>query len=186
MIPQEDLNTSEAFDFYRKYLLGTAKDKAEIYVRYGFKPPVVASRDWEVFAAILVRDKAKGGDGADLEQHEVKSAGYGWSFEYQYHKFHGEQKLDEDQQVNHIFISYAANYQDIEVRYLRGEDLSSTFESWRPGLIANYESGNQRYRKSISFGFVKLYGLLILKIEHGELAPLPPTEDSGYSQPPTI
>lgn len=176
-----ELNIPEAFDFYRKYLLGTAKDKSEIYVRYGFKPPGVASKDWEVFAAILLRDRSKGGDGADLERHEVKSAGYGWSFEYQYHKFHGEQKLDEDKQVNHLFISYAANYQDVEVRYLRGKELAQVFESWRPG---HYQAGKQRYRKSISFGYVKLSGVLILKIEHGQLAPLPPLADSGYSPSP--
>lgn len=114
----------------------------------------------------------------------MKSAGYGGSFEYQYHKFHGEQKLDEDKQVNHLFISYAANYQDVEVRYLRGEDLALVFERRRPGLIANYQAGKQRYRKSISFGYVKLSGVLILKIEHGQLAPLPPLADSGYSPPP--
>lgn len=111
----------------------------------------------------------------------MKSAGYGWSFEYQYHKFHGEQKLDEDKRVNHLFISYAANYQDVEVRYLRGEDLSVVFESWRLGLVANYQAGKQRYRKSISFGYVKLYGALILRIEQGEIAPLPPAAGSGYS-----
>ena len=182
MIPL-DLNVPEAYDFYRRYLLGTAKDKTAIYVRYGFNPPEVASKDWEVFAAILLQDKARGGDGADLERHEVKSAGYGWSFEYQYHRFHGEQKLNEDKEVNHLFISYANNYQDIEVRYLYGKDLASVFESWRPGLIANYEARRQRYRKSISFGYVKMYGTLILKIKEGELVALPPEGDLGYLTP---
>lgn len=181
MIPL-DLNVSEAYAFYRRYLLGTATDKTEIYIRYGFSPPAVASTDWEVFAAILLQDRSRGGNGADLERHEVKSAGYGSSFEYQYHKFHGEQKLSEDQHVNHIFISYSNNYQDVEVRYLLGEQVAPLFESWRPGLIANYKAGRQRYRRSIPFGYVRLRGILILKIQSGELVALPPAADSGYWQ----
>jgi hypothetical protein len=180
MVIPLDLNIVEAYDFYKKYLLGTAKDKAEIYERYGFRPPEVASKDWEVFGAILLRDRKKPGIGADLERHEVKSAGYGWSFEYQYHRNHGEEKLDEDKEVNHLFISYAENYQDVEVRYVLGQDLALTFESWRPGLVAKYQSGGQRYRKSISFGFVRQHGTLILRIEQGELAAPPPATDSEY------
>ena len=81
-----------AYWFYKNYLLDATRNKAEVYEQYGFLSPSVPFIDWEVFAAILFRDRAKSGYGADLERHEVKSAAMGSSFEYQYHKFRGLDK----------------------------------------------------------------------------------------------
>ncbi|MEM8639910.1 MAG: hypothetical protein AAGG51_14010, partial [Cyanobacteria bacterium P01_G01_bin.54] len=70
----------------------------------------VGSKDWEVFAAILLNDRARKGDGADLEHYEVKSATTGSSFEYQYHRNHGLDKLTDDRSVDHIFVSRSKDY----------------------------------------------------------------------------
>ena len=166
-----NLDAEKAYNFYKRYLLDLTRDKTAIYTEYGFRVTggLVPSQDWELFAAILLKDKAKPGDGADLEHHEVKSAVQGNSFEYQYHKHHGEDKLDEDIAIDHVFISYERGYAGLEVRFVKGDALAAIFESWRPGLIQNYQAGRQRYRKSIAFGFVREHGDLILKIEDGEL-----------------
>lgn len=161
---------NEAYEFYRKYIYnieyqGTLKE-------CGFSVAgSIAPINWEVFASILTGDKGKGGYGADLTKHEVKSSVNGNSFEYQYHLNAGKIKLHDDMEVNHIFISYSADYKDVEVRLVEGEKLKETFEKWLPGLVENYEgpSPRQRYRKSVSFGFVKNNGVLILKTKDGNL-----------------
>jgi len=130
----------------------------------------VGARDWEVFAAILVDDRAKPGDGSDLMQHELKSAVRGNSFEYQYHRQHGLDKLASDQQIDHIFIARSTDYRDVDVwRVLRNE-LSATFASWLPALQANYDNpSRQRFRRSISYHFVTRQGQRLLQIQAGRL-----------------
>ena len=89
------LQVQKAYSFYSTYILKYSRDKAEIYGQYGFSlQGSVGSKDWEVFAAILLNDKARKGDGADLENYEVKSATFGGSFEYQYHRNQGLKKLN--------------------------------------------------------------------------------------------
>ncbi len=179
-----DLDVLTAYWFYKNYLLDTTRNKSEIYQRYGFLAPPVSFIDWEVFAAILLRDRAKSGDGADLERHEVKSAGMGSSFEYQYHKFHGLDKLEEDKSVNHVYISYTKGYQDIDVYILQDVRVATIFEGWKSELIANYQAGRQRFRKSIPAGYVRREGLLILAIREGELTHPAQLGDSVYVPPP--
>lgn len=181
-----DLDVPTAYWFYRKYLLDAAQDKLEIYQRYGFLAPPVASVDWEVFIAILVRDRRKPGDGADLERHEVKSAGMGGAFEYQYHREYGMDKLEEDKTVDHVFISYGSGYKDVDVRIVEKTKLTMVFESWKPELEANYKIPNrQRFRKSVASGFVRMQGELLLTIRDGEL--VYPTQLGGsiLALPPT-
>lgn len=160
----------EAYNFYKRFIYNV--EHQAILREQGFHVAgSIASVNWEVFASILTGDKGKEGYGSDLTHHEVKSAIDGGSFEYQYHLKAGKVKLNEDMEVNHIFISYSPDYKDIEVRLLKGQILKQTFESWLPGLIENYEGATpkQRYRKSVSYGFVKTNGVLILKTEDGNL-----------------
>jgi len=167
-----DLDVDRAYNFYKLYLLDWTRGKKALYEEYGFKVEgSVLSRDWELFAAILLKDRAKAGDGTDLEKHEVKSAIYGNSFEYQYHRNHGVDKLEEDKRVNHVFISYSSNYANVEVRLVDSSLLAPIFDSWLIGLITNYggEIPRQRYRRSISFGMVKRSGILLLQIQAEEL-----------------
>jgi hypothetical protein len=163
-------NLQDAYEFYRKFIYN--EEHQDILKDHGFHAAgSVAAVNWEVFASILTGDKAKGGYGSDLVSHEVKSSINGGSFEYQYHLKAGKVKLHEDMKVNHIFISYSPDYKDVEVRLLEGSKLKATFEKWMPGLIENYEgpAPRQRYRKSVSYGFVKTNGVLILKTQNGNL-----------------
>jgi hypothetical protein len=166
----DSLNISEAHAFYTKYIYNEEHQK--LLAEHGFHTAgSIAPVNWELYASILTGDNGKGGYGSDLKHFEVKSAVNRNSFEYQYHLNGGKTKLKDDMVVNHIFISYSRDYKDIEVRLVEGKVLKPTFESWLPGLIANYEGANrrQRYRKSISFGFVAANGVTVLKTSGGKL-----------------
>lgn len=178
------LDYAGAFDYYKRYVIGNLRAKEAIYEQYGFKHPSGGTDDWEVFGAILVRDKATGGYGTDLTNHEVKSAKKGGSFEYQYHKHHGLQKLDEDAKVKHLFICYSNDCDDIEVWRVEGAQLAEIFAGWKAGYIQNYKNEKQRYRKNIAFGTVRLRGKLIMQIKDGQLAfPQLDTEASQQTMP---
>ncbi|NEZ68232.1 hypothetical protein D0962_36825 [Leptolyngbyaceae cyanobacterium CCMR0082] len=165
------IQAQEAYSFYRAFILEYSRNKAEIYERYGFSlQGSVGSKDWEVFAAILLNDRARRGDGADLENYEVKSATTGSSFEYQYHRNHGLDKLTDDKNVDHIFVSRSKDYMDVEVWVVERTDMTSTFDKWLPELLQNYETaGRQRFRRSVTYGFVRSQGNLLLEIRTGEL-----------------
>ena len=164
-----NFHIANAFEYYDRHIFRA--DRFAIFQRYGFSlAGSVPSVDWEVFGAILTGDSKRSGYGSDLTALEVKSAVEGSSFEYQYHKEHGEEKLDEDKTIGHLFISYSTNYRSVTVRYIPPELLANTFESWRDGYRTRYANGGQRYRKSISYGFVAKHGQLILRITDGDVA----------------
>ena len=165
------LHIQEAYAFYKKFILDYANDKTDIYERYGFNlQGSVGSKDWEVFAAILLGDKAKPGDGADLMNHEVKSALLGNSFEYQYHKNRGLEKLEEDKAVDHVFVARSSTYADVSVWFLERNHLIPIFDNWLPELSQNYLGGTrQHFRRSISYTFVTTHGELLLEIRDGQL-----------------
>jgi hypothetical protein len=165
------LQVQEAYSFYRAYILEYSQNKARVYEQYGFSlQGSIGSKDWEVFAAILLNDRARRGDGADLEHHEVKSATTGSSFEYQYHRNHGLNKLTDDRNVDHIFVARSKDYMNAEVWLVERTKMIPIFDRWLPELIQNYETaGRQRFRRSITYGFVKSQGTLLLEITSGEL-----------------
>ncbi|MEM7116856.1 MAG: hypothetical protein AAF614_30780 [Chloroflexota bacterium] len=165
------LYRQEAFDFYQKFILHQAIEKAEIYKQYGFTlQGSVSSKDWEVFAAILLDDRAKPGDGADLIHYEVKSAIIGSGFEYQYHKNFGEQKLLADMAIEHVFIMRSRDFLQVDVWLLERSRIKSLFKKWQPALIENYLSGvRQRFRRSVPYKFVLENGRKIVTIVDGKL-----------------
>lgn len=125
---------------------------------------------------MLTERSGSGLTGADLLGWEVKSAKEGGSYEYQYHLNTGAEKLKEDCEVNHLFCTYSETYKDVVVRVMRGKDLASKFfKVWEPNYLINYDVSvpdsqrRQRFRKSISFGYVKANGVLVLKIKNGKL-----------------
>jgi hypothetical protein len=172
-VQRSNFNRQAAYEFYKEYLLDVLRQKTMLYDTYGFKTVgCVTSQDWELFGAILLNDRAKGGDvGSDLQHYEVKSAVTGNSFEYQYHRNHGLEKLEEDMQVDHLFISYDRDYAGVTVRLVSAAALQRTFLSWRPGLIRNYQGDNPklRYRRSVSYGFVERNGAILMEIRKGIL-----------------
>lgn len=161
----------EAFKFYKQFILDYSQEKSEVYAKYGFTlQGSVGSKDWEVFAAILLNDRAKPGDGADLMHHEVKSAVTGSGFEYQYHKNHGLDKLKEDIEIDHVFIARSRDFTSIEVWRVESARIAPIFESWLPDLKQNYkDSTRQRFRRSVNYSFVSNSGDILLKIVDGNL-----------------
>lgn len=163
-------NIRKAVAFYKKRIYDLEKQR--LLREYGF--PIVgsvSSQDWELFGAILMGDIKSEGYGSDLTRHEIKSAVIGNSFEYQYHRKHGEEKLLEDIEIDwHVFISYSDDYRHLVVRRAPGSKMKEKFEGWLEGLRRAYSGPNprQRYRKSISYGWVVEHGEVILRIEDGE------------------
>ena len=167
----ESLFIEGAYSFYR-FLKKTYDKKRKIFERLGFDlVGSVSSKDWEVLAAILMRDRAKPGNGCDLMKHEVKSAKIHNSFEYQYHRHSGLEKLEGDKFADHIYISYGDHYDNIEVRRLTSQQLSETFHGWAARIVEAYNQENpkQRCRQSVSYGYVKEHGELIMSIKDGQL-----------------
>lgn len=163
-----------AFKFYQVLKKDYDKKKV-IQEKKGFPPNgTISFKDWELFGALLVRDRSKGGNGSDLLEHEIKSAGPGGSFEYQYHKKTGLQKLEEDRKVKHVFISYDNDYKDIKVRLIKPEQTEKIFEGWKEKIIKCYPKGDdsnskQRCRQRIPHGVVEQQGELLMAIKDGEL-----------------
>lgn len=178
------LNAKAAYDYYAEHI--HRQPRFDLLKEHNFEvagsiPPI----DWELFGALLTGDDRKEGYGSDLKQHEVKSAVEGSSFEYQYHKHGGLAKLEEDKNVDHIFVSYSPDYKRVTVRLINRTILGSKFESWREGLIQNYDSSapKQRYRKSIAHGTVVAQGEIVFKIEDSQLV-LPAAAALTVLEPP--
>jgi hypothetical protein len=160
----------QAHNFYKKFIYN--EEKQALLKKHGLRVSgSVPSVDWELFGAILTGDDAKMGYGADLEHHEIKSAGDKGSFEYQYHLKGGVSKLIDDMKVRHVFISYSPDYKDLKVRIVDGSALKEKFKGWMPKLKANYKGPNrlQRFRRSISYGTVLRLGEVIMEIRQSEI-----------------
>ena len=155
----------KAYQYYTDYILD--EGKKVLFEKYNFSNNgMVGSHDWELFTAILLNKKKKP-RGSDLEGYEVKSAKRGSSFEYQYHKDSGLEKMAEDQGVNHIFISYDNQYKDVTVREMSGDLVKQKIFDWKKDFVSNYKNGKQRYRKSLSYKFVCENSKVIVEIQNG-------------------
>jgi hypothetical protein len=96
--PPTDLDFEKSLMFFHAYMYGPLQGKLRLYGARNIPPGSIAmSSDWEVFASMLVKDLGrKFGAGIDLANYEVKSAKEGASYEYQYHKNTGLDKLAKD------------------------------------------------------------------------------------------
>lgn len=164
-----ELEFEKALMFFHAYMYGPLQGKLRLYSARGVRPGGAAmSSDWEVFASILIKDIGKKlGSGIDLSGYEVKSAERNGAYEYQYHKNTGKQKLLDDMNAGHLFFNHSDNLRNVELRYLHGSDLKKIFfEKWLKGYPDPYP---QRYRKSISFSWVKQHGELLMVLMNGEV-----------------
>jgi hypothetical protein len=167
-----NLDFEKSLMFFHAYMYGPLQGKLRIYgarkIREG---SVVTPSDWEVFASMLVNDLgSKLAAGIDLANYEVKSAKRGGSYEYQYHKESGFEKLLKDAKVGHLFFDYSENLGEIDLRYLHGTQLSASyFDEWRNEFQGWYERGKQRFRRSIPYGVVKNQGKLLMTLSDGEV-----------------
>ncbi|MYE00954.1 MAG: hypothetical protein F4Y03_06680 [Alphaproteobacteria bacterium] len=155
--------------YFHAYMYGPLRGKVRLYSARGVTPRVAMSEDWELFASILVRDRGvRTPSGLDLEKYEVKSAKYGGSFEYQYHRNSWQRKFAADRDAGHLFISHQDLLRLVEVRYCAGSDLREFFDAWEAERPYT-EEGRQRFRRSVSFGWVQENATLLLRIEDGEV-----------------
>jgi hypothetical protein len=140
---------------------------AAVQSREVHTPGAAMSSDWEVFASILVRDVGKKlAAGIDLAQHEVKSAFSGASYEYQYHKKTGKEKLKSDAEAGHLFFDHRNNLRHVDLRYAHGSSMKEFFRKWLHEYPDPYP---QRYRKNIPFSWVKKHAILLMTLEDGEV-----------------
>lgn len=155
--------------FFHAYMYGPLQGKLRLYRARGVHSAGAAmASDWEVFASILVRDLGKKlAAGIDLSEYEVKSAFDGGSYEYQYHKRTGKEKLKSDAEVGHLFFNHRNNLRHVDLRYAHGSSMKEHFQKWLHEYPDPYP---QRYRKNIPFNWVKKNATLLMTLEDGEVA----------------
>jgi hypothetical protein len=166
------LDLEKGLMFFHAYMYGPLQGKLRLYEARDVSPTTVASpSDWEVFASILVGDPGtKSQAGIDLLGYEVKSAKQGSSFEYQYHRDSWQEKLQRDGEVGHLFFSHTDNLNLVELRYADGVALAPIyFNPWKLNCPYPTNPSRQRYRESISYGWVKGNGSLIMRLRAGEV-----------------
>jgi hypothetical protein len=163
-----DLDFEKALMFFHAYMYGPLQGKLRLYGARGVHAPGAAmASDWEVFASILVRDVGKKlAAGIDLSQNEVKSAFNGGSYEYQYHKKTGKEKLRRDAEVGHLFFDHRNNLRHVDLRYAHGSSMKEFFRKWLQEYPDPYP---QRYRKNIPFNWVKRNAILLMTLTDGEV-----------------
>lgn len=167
--PPTNLDFEKSMMFFHAYMYGPLQGKLRIYgARAISAGPVAMPSDWEVFASMIVNDMGrKLLSGIDLTNHEVKSAKRGSSYEYQYHKNTGREKLANDMLVGHLFFDYADNLKEVDLRYAHGSAMKAFFDKWLSEFPKVYEQ--QRFRRSISYSWVKEHGELLMTIKDGEV-----------------
>jgi hypothetical protein len=167
--PPTNLDFEKSMMFFHAYMYGPLQGKLRLYGARAIPTGSVAmSSDWEVFASMLVNDMGrKFGAGIDLTNYEVKSVKRGsGGYEYQYHKNGGLQKLAKDMEVGHLFFDYFDNLREVNLRFVHGSSMKAFFEEWLREYPNPYP---QRYRRSISQGWVKENGILLMTITDGEV-----------------
>jgi hypothetical protein len=167
--PPTDLDFEKSLMFFHAYMYGPLQGKLRLYGARAIPPgAAVMSSDWEVFASILVNDLGrKLGAGIDLANNEVKSAKTRGSYEYQYHKNTGLEKLAKDMSVGHLFFEYSDSLTEVHLRWLHGSALKDAyFSKWLDEYPDPYP---QRYRKNVSYSFVKKNGTLLMSLKDGEV-----------------
>lgn len=163
-----DLDFEKSLMFFHAYMYGPLQGKLRLYGARNIPQGTIAmSSDWEVFASMLVKDLGrKFGAGIDLANYEVKSAKRGSSYEYQYHKNTGLNKLANDAEVGHLFFDYFDNLSEVDLRYLHGSKMVEFFGKWLDEYPDPYP---QRYRKNVPYSFVKKNGVLLMTLKDGEV-----------------
>ena len=166
----DELDIENALIFFHAYMYGPLRGKLRLYKARDMSPRMVMSEDWELFASILLRDRGGASQsGLDLEGYEVKSASGRGSFEYQYHRNSWREKLGDDREAGHLFISHEDGLQLVEVRYCEGADMRGRFfDAWEAERPYS-DPGQQRFRKQVPSGWVRENATLLLRLVDGEV-----------------
>ena len=161
------LDVQAALIYFHAYMYGPYKGRVRLFRQRGLAPRMVMSEDWEVFASILLKTTgAASRSGPDLGEHEVKSAVDGGSFEYQYHRNSWKEKLAADRRAGHVFIWHRDELSCVEVWFSEGSGLDEHFRAWESEDPYS-QDGQQRFRKTVSAGWVKDNAILLLRIVEG-------------------
>ena len=164
----ETLDVQAALIYFHAYMYGPYRGRVRLFQQRGLEPRMVMSEDWEVFASILLKAMgAASRSGPDLGSHEVKSAVYGGSFEYQYHRKSWKEKLAADRCAGHVFIWHRDELSHVEVWFCEGSGLDEHFGAWEAEAPYS-EGGQQRFRKNVGAGWVRKNASLLLRIVNGE------------------
>jgi hypothetical protein len=167
--PPTELDFEKALMYFHAYMYGPLQGKLRLYAARNIRSAggTTMASDWEVFASILVKDLGqKLAAGVDLSNFEVKSAVASGSYEYQYHKNTGKQKLAHDMKVGHLFFEHADNLRMVNLRYAHGSQMKSFFKEWLENWPDPYP---QRYRKNIPYKWVQDNGALLMTLTNGEV-----------------
>ena len=179
------LEFEKSLMFFHAYMYGPLQGKLRIYGARKVSAGLgILPSDWEVFASMLVDDLGqKLAAGIDLTNYEVKSAKRTGSYEYQYHKESGREKLLKDATFGHLFFDYSSTLKDVDLRYMHGSDLQEYFDKWLSQFPASQEEyKSQRFRRSIPYGAVKTRGKLLMTLKDGEVIFPPVATQDGDSQ----
>lgn len=174
--PPTELDFEKALMYFHAYMYGPLQGKLRLYKARKIRTAggTTMASDWEVFASILVKDLGKKlAAGVDLSNFEVKSAAEGGSYEYQYHKNNGKEKLASDMKVGHLFFEHADNLRVVHLRYAHGSQMKRFFTEWRDKWPEPYP---QRYRKNIPYKWVEQSGMLLMTLTNGEVTFPEPTK----------
>src|SRR5579864_8953354 len=127
--------------FFHAYMYGPMQGKRRLYAaRNVHFTGAISPSDWEVFGSILVKDHGKKlAAGIDLMNNEVKSATNQGSYEYQYHKNSGRDKLAHDRRVGHLFFDHANHLRLVNLRWMHGSQLTGFFDAWHAGFPQPYK-----------------------------------------------
>jgi hypothetical protein len=168
------MNPGLAYNWYIR-LLNDYQRKKKVYLLRGFKPPTIASQDWEVFGSILLCDKGKRGNGSDLLNHEIKSAHIGNGFEYQYCRKSCVEKWQKDMAIKHLLISYGDDYLDICARLLSESVAKKLMSGWGAKIEDSYllPVKKLRCRESITYDQAVKNGVVIFQTQGGNLVHSP-------------
>lgn len=169
-------NVQKAYEYYKTCILAHYEQKRPFYEdRRVSTNGIVKNSDWEVFAGILVDDHGTGkSSGSDLQYHEVKSVSGRSSYEYQYHRKKGLQKVEQDKTVDHVLISYSNNYRNLDVYLLPKGRFAAISERdrWLDAVWDAYHNPDTptplRCRQTVGFDEAKKMSEYVMRVRGGE------------------
>ncbi|MEM7580963.1 MAG: hypothetical protein AAF316_14165 [Cyanobacteria bacterium P01_A01_bin.80] len=67
-------------------------------------------------------------------------------------------------------MARSQDYSNVEVWLVKRDKMLPVFDKWLPELRENYQGeARQRFRRSVTYGFVKNQGIELLEINDGTL-----------------
>ena len=131
-------------------------------------PPDVSFGDWIVFCSALTGDTCGPPDSrAELSAHVVKAAPIGRVFGYRFDWEFGAQEQAEDEAARHLFVSYSADLERVEVRRADGAAVIAQLQSeWGEVIGQNAQPSDAPF--DLEFRWVIQNGEIIAMFNDGQ------------------